>query len=99
MANVFLRPRHGLLREVVDKAEFQTYMSTYGDVKELWIPWKEGDRRCFGFATFNDPEAAMALIHQSPHAFNNNEVIAAQIRQRHAKRPCALAPRQLEVQP
>ena len=74
MANVYLRPRRGLLREVVGKAELQKYMSTYGDVEKLWVAW---DHRCFGFATFKDPRAAVAFIQQSPHVVNNIEVVAA----------------------
>ena len=57
--NIFLRPRHGLLREVVDRAKLQQYVSTYGDVTELWSPWSAEDRGCFGIATYKKPDAAM----------------------------------------
>ena len=41
------------------------------------IPWPEEDRGCFGFATFKNPDAAIAFIQQAPRTFNIIEALAS----------------------
>ena len=75
-STLFLRPRSdGLLRDSLSWECLQDYMKQYGDVTSVWLPWKDGDRRYFGFVTFKDSNAAKQAVDASPHMIDAVEVL------------------------
>ena len=75
-STLFLHPRSGKLRDVVDAAHLREYMTQYGEVEDVWIPWQEHDQRYFGFATFRQRDAAEIFVKYSPHKLHNAEIFA-----------------------
>ena len=51
------------------------YMRTFGEIESVWVPWGAGDKRSFGFITFQESTAAAMVVKASPHAMGGSEVI------------------------
>jgi len=83
-STLFLHPRNGLLRDFVNASQLKEYMENFGEVSDVWIPWKEHDNRYFGFATFKDPEVAKKFVRDSPHNFHKVDILVGF---RHTERP------------
>ena len=54
------------MRNAVAWGELQPALGVFGRVNDLWLPWKSGDDRDFGFVRFNDEKAAAAAAAASP---------------------------------
>ena len=72
---LYVTAKGSRLRDVVSKEQLQAHMQQYGEVKEAEIPWKQGDKRSFGFLTFKGQAAGMQAVEASPHAIGEVEVI------------------------
>ena len=72
---LYVTAKGSRLRDVVSKEQLQAHMQQYGEVKEGEIPWKQGDKRSFGFLTFKGQAAGMQAVEASPHAIGEVEVI------------------------
>jgi len=72
---LFVRPRAGLLRDFVNAAQLKEYMEKYGEVGNVWVPWKNDDRRYYGFGEFKDHMDAQKFVHDSPHLLQTADLI------------------------
>jgi hypothetical protein len=72
---LFIRPREGLLRDFFDAAQLKEYMKQYGEVAHVWVPWRNDDRRYFGFTEFKDPKDAEKFEDGSPHKLQMTDLL------------------------
>ena len=72
---LFVRQKGGLLRDVVNAAQLKQYMEKYGEVGNVWVPWKNDDRRYYGLEEFKDHMDTQKFVHGSPHQLPTADLI------------------------
>lgn len=70
-STVYVRATNARLRDL----QLHEHMRTFGEIASVWVPWKAGDKRSFGFITFRESTVATMVVKASPHIIGGSEVI------------------------